>query len=1513
MPGSLTPLITAVSARGENRPNETAARAADNDRATKWYDGVPATWLQYELSSAQVVTSYQLTSANDAPGRDPRDFTLQGSNDGGATWTTLDTRSAQVWQDGAAANRGVTKTFEVTGAAAFTAFRLDITANNGEAATQLADLQLLGDPATTFPAPIVTELGNGPTFSQTARTGVGFTGARALRYAGLHLADGPAKATNALLDVEILVEPGHQLTYDIFPVLGGDLSYPSMYAAVDLVFDDGSRLSSSGAADRNGYGASALEQGRSDALFPDQWNSIRVDLTPFVGRTIEKIAFAYDNPDGKGTTSFSGWLDDITVEPIDVVDDTDGLVSFVDTRRGSHSSGDYSRGLTFPATAWPNGFNFFTPMTNGTSISELYEYHRKNGPGNLPELEGIGISHQPSIWMQDRNQLAVLPALGTNPTSALDDRELSFRHENETARPDIYSVEFENGITTEVTPTDHGGVYRFTFPGETGSVLVDQVAGSSGLNVAADGTVSGWVEGGSGYPGRTRMFVAGQFDATPTQARATSVDNRNGSARFAAFDTSDDDTVELRIATSFISADQAHKNLDLEVTGRSFEDVQAAATAAWNERLEVLEIEGATQDQRVTTYSNLYRLNLYPNSQFENTGTAEAPVYRYASPVSPTVGSATATQTNAPVKDGKVYVNNGFWDTYRTTWPLYSTLYPELADELIDGFTQQYRDGGWIARWSAPGYADLMTGTSSDVAFADAYLAGALGSGGDIDAVLETYDAAIRNATVLPATNAVGRKGLETSIFQGWTQQGTHESASWGLEGYINDFGIAQMAAALAQDPRVPAERVATLQEEAAYFDARSKNYATMFNTEANTFTARYRDGRFAGDANFDKLRWQGDFTEATAWTFGFHVPFDVDGLAALYGSRENLVGVLDEFIATPETAQRSNIHEAREARDVRLGLLGMSNQVPHHIPYIYAAAGKPSATQELVRDINKRLFVGADIGQGYLGDEDNGEMSSWQLFSALGFYPLQVGSGDFTIGSPMFDRATLKLPGGDLVVSAPGASQGQVYVDGVTFDGEPIEDVVLDGDLVRGGGELTFTMSETPSDWGSKDMGEDLEVPAIPIDATKPGNGSLAAADGTDISALVDDDARTSVTFPGDEAVLTWTNGAPVIIDRYTLTNGGSGDPAAWVLEGSTDGQTWTELDARTGEEFRWDTQTRPFSLADPTALTRYRLTIRSASGPLVLSEVELFGTSGVADTVTLTPALPITIAPGQQVAAPVANLVGPSSDAADYAVEVDYRDGTGPHTATLTRGELGGFTVTAPHVLARAGVYDAVVTASNGGVSTTLDVRVVVERDETLTGARSTVCIGDLGRTAGSCDGGGYTFDRATLASSGFVQGETVSVGRTGLSFDLPLLEPGSPDAVTNAGQVVDLQLGEGATRLSFVGTATGGDKNLRATLTFTDGSTQEVPLQFGDWVSRASSPAFGNIVVGTSQGRLRGLERAPGNANASVFATTPVTLATDGAGAPKVLRSLTLPPGGARPDRCTSWLWPTTGTAR
>lgn len=419
---------------------------------------------------------------------------------------------------------------------------------------------------------------------------------------------------------------------------------------------------------------------------------------------------------------------------------------------------------------------------------------------------------------------------------------------------------------------------------------------------------------------------------------------------------------------------------------------------------------GATTDQLTTLYSSLYRLYLYPNSGFEQVGSEGGKAkYQYASPFSPQTGPDTPTHTGAKIVDGKVYVNNGFWDTYRTTWPAYSFLTPKKAGELVDGFVQQYKDGGWISRWSSPGYADLMTGTSSDVAFADAYVKGV-----DFDAPA-AYEAALKNASVVPPSSGVGRKGMETSPFLGYASTETHEGLSWSLEGYLNDYGIAKMGQALYK--KTGKERY---KEESEYFLNRARNYVTLFDAKAGAgqgssgfFQGRDLKGDWRVPSDkYDARIWGYDYTETNGWGYAFTAPQDSRGLANLYGGRSGLGKKLDAYFSTPETAEPEFagsyggvIHEMTEARDVRMGMYGHSNQVAHHATYMYNAASQPWKTQEKVREVLSRLYVGSEIGQGYHGDEDNGEQSAWYLFSSMGFYPLVMGSGSTPSGRPCSRR----------------------------------------------------------------------------------------------------------------------------------------------------------------------------------------------------------------------------------------------------------------------------------------------------------------------------------------------------------------------------------------------------------------------------------------------------------------------------------------------------------------------------
>ncbi|WP_409141251.1 GH92 family glycosyl hydrolase [Cellulosimicrobium sp. RS] len=1490
LPGSVLGQLKGVTASAQNLPNEGAANLADGSSGTKWLAFASTGWVRYEFAEPVSFVAYTMTSGDDAAGRDPKTWTVEGSNDG-STWTALDRRTDEDFP-----NRQQTRTFELEApTAAYTYLRLNVTANSGDSIVQLAGWDLSADlSAGPSAAPMTTKVGTGPRVSFTNKAGVGFSGLHSLRYDGSHLADGETYATNVLYDdVDVVVGEDTRLSYTIFPELLDDLQYPSTYAAVDVLFTDGTYLSDLGARDAHETVATAQAQGEGKILYADQWNSVRVDLGDVAaGKTVDQVLLGYDNPGGHAGTKFAGWLDDvaITAEPATI--DGSSLANYVDTRRGTLASGSFSRGNNIPATATPNGFNFWTPYTNASSQSWLYEYHKANNANNKPVLQGFGISHEPSPWMGDRNQLTFLPSTASGtPDATLSTRGLEFDHADETARPDYYGVTFTNGSAIEATPTDHGAVLRFSYPGAKGHVLVDKVDGSSKLTYdQATGTISGWVENGSGLSvGRTRMFVAGTFDRSPT-AVGTAAGNR-ADARFATFDTSSDKTVELRVATSFISLDQARKNLDLEVTGKTFTEVKAAAAQAWNDRLGVIEVEGASEDQLVTLYSNLYRLNLYPNSQFENTGTAQEPVYKYASPVSATTGSATDTQTNAKIVDGKIYVNNGFWDTYRTAWPAYSLLYPEIAAELVDGFVQQYRDGGWIARWSSPGYADLMTGTSSDVAFADAYLKGSLPTG----TALEAYDAALRNATVAPPSNAVGRKGLQTSPFLGFTPESTHESVSWGLEGLVNDFGIGNMAAALAEDPATPDERRETLREESAYFLERATHYVELFDPEVDFFVPRHEDGTWAVDPEtYDPEAWGGGYTETNGWNFAFHAPQDGQGLANLYGGKQGLEDKLDEFFSTPEKgAGNGGIHEQREARDVRMGQWGMSNQVSHHIPWLYDAAGAPSKAQEKVREVTRRLFVGSEIGQGYPGDEDNGEMSSWWIFASLGFYPLQVGSDQYAVGSPLFDKATVHLPDGDLVVNAENNSVDNVYVQSLAVDGEARTSTSLSQADLSGGATLDFVMGPEPSDWGT---GEDDAPPSLtegdepptPVqDATTAGLGTTTVADGdatTSAAALTDNTSGTRTTFATTTPSITWAgNGIRPTVGSYTLTSGASGtaSPSAWTLEGSDDGETWTTLDERSGEQFRWALQTRPFTVAEPTAFARYRLTVAatSGSGALSLAEVELLADpkeSG-AEELTLSAAPDRDGVTGREVSGSFATLTGVEGDVAALDVQVAFGDGSEPVAGTLRAGAFGGYAVDAAHTWTAPGVYPVTVTVSGEGietVSTSSYVNVSLLREGSLLAAYDNVCIGDAGTTVGSCDGQGVFFDRAQLAAKGFVQGERATVPGTDLAFDVPAVPAGQPDNATGDGQTIELDVPADAEQLSVIGTGTEKNQQATGTLTFDDGSTQPIDLSFGDWSGAARNPVFGNIPVAVTDSRLRGGSPQTGTP-AAFFATAPITL--------------------------------------
>ncbi|MBB2205454.1 GH92 family glycosyl hydrolase [Gluconacetobacter takamatsuzukensis] len=1045
----------------------------------------------------------------------------------------------------------------------------------------------------------------------TARAGSGFTGLHAMRF------DAHGEAVRAVVETvpaagPVTVGPESVLRYMIFPVDDPlSLEDPATGTALDVVFADGTRASVLGA--RDSAGAPLTPQGQARGLYPNQWNDVEVPLGAIAPH--KRVAAIEVQAGRPGGAAYHVYFDDISIG------DAAGMAGatpadLVDTRRGSNANGRYSRGNNFPAVAVPHGFNFWTPVTRGDS-NWLYQYQERNDAENRPRLEAISLSHEPSPWMGDRQTFQVMPVPGGAPPAAdRAARSASFDHAHEQALPYRYRVALDNGIVAEVAPTDHAAIMRFAYPGDGGQIAFDNLNDHGHVAIAPDGlSADGYTDVASGLStGATRMFVHIVFDRPARAQGRMSGQKRDDVQAWAAFDTAGGRPVTVRIATSLIGIAQARRNMAMELPATmDFDAVAQAAKAQWNDRLGRVAIPGAPLDERKTLYGNLYRLYLYPNEAHENAGSVREPSLVHASPFVPAAGPDSDTQTGARIVPGTLYVNNGFWDTYRTAWPAYALLTGGEAGTLIDGFVQQYREGGWIARWSSPGYADLMTGTSADVAFADAW-----GKGVRNFDVSGFYRAALKDATVVPDDPGVGRKGLARAIFRGYTDTDTEEALSWSSASTLNDFAIGVMADKLAGAARAGSPERADLEAEAWYLKNRALNYVDLFDRSVGFFVGRRPDGAWrVGAEGFDPLAWGGDYTETNAWTMAFDPVQDGQGLGNLYGGRAGLARKLDAYFATPGVyhvgAYDGVIHEMREMHDVRMGQYSHSNQPAHHILYLYDVAGQPWKAQDKIRDAMDRLYRGSAIGQGYPGDEDNGEMSAWWIFSAAGFYPLRVGTPTYAIGAPRFETMRLAFDNGHtLAIEAPGVSDRMRFIQSVTLNGRPLTRWWLTHDEITAGGTLHFTMGARPSAWGT---GVEAALPsltrgdAMPEPARDLIDGAKVRTEGP--AALFDNDAMTGAPVPSDGVKVTLPAAATVL--AYTVTSGADAGEAAqgWELAASDDGVNWGVIDRRDGQHFAWKRQTRPFLIAAPRPHRFYRWRPVGAR-PAIVGELELLGRSG-------------------------------------------------------------------------------------------------------------------------------------------------------------------------------------------------------------------------------------------------------------------------------------------------------------
>lgn len=969
------------------------------------------------------------------------------------------------------------------------------------------------------------------------------------------------------------------LEFALFPESRARNVFECTRVAIDVILNDGSRLSEHGAVDQYGFTVRADDMAWADSLTPDQWNLRRIDLGVVAGRWIVGVELVVD------AEFAAGYLDGPAIvarrpEPGSPVD-------AVVTTRGSHSTRRASRGNTFPAVAVPHGFNFTTAVTDARDDGWVYSYHAHDtAPGRTP-LRAVAISHLASPWMRDHGVLQLIPTLAPDRGR---DGALTFSHGNEIARPHRYDVATDQGIRISFAPTDHAVLLEFRYPGRERALSIDSLSRSGHLEVIEDGAFQGFID----TAGRPRLYFAGRADAAVVD---TSPDGEGVPAAGIRF-TDGDEPLRVAVATSFLSVEQANRALAMELPADiRVDDVAARAGATWDAVLSRVVVDGASADQITTLYSNLYRIFLYPNSATEDTSG----------------GSAHHDLDTRDAVAGPLTVNNGFWDTYRTTWPVLSLLCSRTG-ELLEGFAQHFRSTGWMPRWSALAAEDCMVGTSSDIVFADALVAGV----GGLDE-FTAFDSALRNALSAPPHSAVGRADSDHVIFAGYGSTIVPESVSWTLENAINDYGIARMAAVIAARHPVHPRRE-ELDTAREYFGRRALGYRALFDADTGFFRGRDAQGRFEDAATFDPRRWGHDYAETNAWGMAFSAPHDGAGLAALHGGAAGLEAKLDEFFATPETGEdrwRGSypdvIHEMTEARDIRMGMFGLSNQPAHHIPFMYLFTDAPHKAEAVTREALARCFLGSDIGQGYPGDEDNGELSAWWLLAAMGLYPLTPASGTMVITSPLFERMTLRLASGaELVIVARDQGPRNIYIQSLSIDGRPWTSRFVPLEIIQSGATLEFRMGPAPSAWSSiapPSLSDDAALMPL-VDLTSlPGRAS--ASHGDPASAF-DDQSISGIRLPAGGWV-RWDFDAPVEVGLYSVTSM-TGERLDWELD-ARDPAGWHTIDSRAGGAFRWDRETRVFRARAVRAwavrafgapsVTAVRLRTRH---PLDLRQLELF-----------------------------------------------------------------------------------------------------------------------------------------------------------------------------------------------------------------------------------------------------------------------------------------------------------------
>ena len=714
-------------------------------------------------------------------------------------------------------------------------------------------------------------------------------------------------------------------------------------------------------------------------------------------------------------------------------------VDYVSTLVGTQSKFELSTGNTYPATALPWGMNFWTPQTGKMGDGWAYTY-------DADKIRGFKQTHQPSPWMNDYGQFAIMPITG-GLVFDQDRRASWFSHKAEVAKPYYYKVYLaDHDVTTELAPTERAVMFRFTYPKTKNAyVVIDAFdKGSYVKIIPEENKIIGYsTKNSGGVPENFKNYFVIQFDKPFTFTSGVKENNilpnetevqGNHTGAIIGFATQKGEIVHARVASSFISYEQAELNLK-ELGKDSFDQLVTKGKDTWNREMSKVDVEDDNIDNLRTFYSCLYRSMLFPRSFYEIE--AKGQVVHYS-------------PYNGKVLPGYMFTDTGFWDTFRCLFPFLNLMYPSMNQKMQEGLVNSYKESGFLPEWASPGHRDCMIGNNSASVVADAYIKGLRGY--DIETL---WEALKHGANAHLRGTASGRLAYDAYNKLGYVPNniGIGQNVARTLEYAYNDWTIYTLGKKLGK----PASEI-------DIFKQRALNYKNVYHPKRKLMVGKDDKGVF--NPKFDAVDWSGEFCEGNSWHWSFCVFHDPQGLIDLMGGKKEFNNMMDSVFVIPGKQgmeSRGMIHEMREMQVMNMGQYAHGNQPIQHMVYLYNYSGEPWKAQHWVREIMDKLYTAGP--DGYCGDEDNGQTSAWYVFSALGFYPVCPGTDQYILGTPLFKSAKLHLENGKTVtIKASNNNTDNRYVKDMKVNGKAFTRNYLTHDQLLKGANIQYQMSPTPN-----------------------------------------------------------------------------------------------------------------------------------------------------------------------------------------------------------------------------------------------------------------------------------------------------------------------------------------------------------------------------------------------------------------------------------------------------------------